>query len=154
MPASISNLATIGSTHLLSVAGSGAVVAPGDNILEIVPSADTLVARVRVDARDVGYLAPGQLADVSVGGFDVSRYGTIPGRLEWISATSNTDEQGRIFYEARVLLERTEISNSLDRRRIVPGMSVQASISTGTQSLLGFLLRPVATSLRFAFSER
>ena len=122
--------------------------------MEIVPSDDKLVARVRVDARDIGYLVPGQNADVSVSGFDVSRYGTIPGRLEWISATSSTDDQGQIFYEARIALERTDLSYAFDQRRIVPGMSVQASISTGTQSLLSFLVRPVAASLRFAFAER
>jgi len=83
-----------GTIHLLTVAGAGWMVAPGASILEIVPSDKALVAHVRVDARDVRYLAPGQVADVSVSGFDVSRYGKIPGRLEWISATSNADEQG------------------------------------------------------------
>lgn len=143
-----------GIVNLLNVAGAGAVVAPGENLMEIVPSDEALVVEVKVEARDIGHLAPGQPADVSVSGFDVSRYGTLPGRLEWVSATSNTDEQGRIFYQARVTLEDTELANAFDVRRVMPGMAVQASINTGSQSLLSFMVRPVAASLRTAFAER
>ena len=143
-----------GIVNMLTVAGTGAVVAPGENLMEIVPSDEALMVEVKVEARDIGYLAPGQAADVSVTGFDVSRYGTLPGRLEWVSATSNSDEQGRIFYAARVSLEDTEMSNAFDRRRVMPGMAVQASINTGSQSLLSFMVRPVAASLRLAFVER
>ncbi len=143
-----------GTVNLLSIAGAGAVIAPGEGLMEIVPNDEMLMASVKVDARDVGYLSAGQMADVSISGFDVSRYGTIPGRLEWVSATSHADEQGRVFYEARVALENTELNYAQDRRRVIPGMSVQASINTGTQSLLSFLVRPVAASLRLAFAER
>lgn len=143
-----------GIVNMLTVAGTGAVVAPGENLMEIVPSDEALMVEVKVEARDIGYLAPGQAADVSVTGFDVSRYGTLPGRLEWVSATSNSDEQGRVFYAARVSLEDTEMSNAFDRRRVMPGMAVQASINTGSQSLLSFMARPVAASLRLAFVER
>jgi len=59
-----------------------------------------------------------------------------------------------VFYDARVALEDTELFYALDRRRVMPGMSVQASINTGTQSLLSFMVRPVAASLRLAFAER
>jgi len=143
-----------GIVNLMNVAGTGAVVAPGENLMEIVPSDEALVVEVKVAARDIGYLAPGQPADVSVTGFDVSRYGTLPGRLEWVSATSNADEQGRIFYQARVTLDETELNYALDARRVMPGMAVQASINTGSQSLLSFMVRPVAASLRTAFAER
>jgi len=143
-----------GTINLLTVAGAGAVVAPGESLMEIVPSDEALMAEVKVAARDVGFLSPGQMADVSISGFDVSRYGSVPGRLEWVSATSNADDQGRVFYEARVALEATELSYALDRRRVMPGMSVQASINTGTQSLLSFMVRPVTASLRLAFAER
>ncbi len=143
-----------GTVNLLSIAGAGAVVAPGESLMEIVPNDEMLMASVKVDARDVGYLSPGQVADVSISGFDVARYGTIPGRLEWVSATSHADEQGRVFYEARVALENTELNYAQDSRRVIAGMSVQASINTGTQSLFSFLVRPVAASLRLAFAER
>jgi adhesin transport system membrane fusion protein len=143
-----------GIVNLLTVAGSGTVIAPGENLMEIVPSDERLLVEVKVEARDVGFLTPGQTADVSVSGFDVSRYGTLPGRLEWVSATSNSDEQGRIFYAARVALEATELNYAQDRRQLMSGMAVQASITTGSQSLLSFMIRPVAASLRLAFAER
>lgn len=42
----------------------------------------------------------------------------------------------------------------VDVGRVMPGMAVQASINTGSQSLLSFMVRPVAASLRLAFAER
>lgn len=118
--------------------------------MEIVPNDEMLMTSVKVDARDVGYLSPGQMADVSISGFDVSRYGS----LEWVSATSHADEQGRVFYEARVALENTELNYAQDSRRVIPMMSEQAGINTGTQSLFSLLVRPVAASLCLAFAER
>lgn len=118
--------------------------------MEIVPNDEMLMASVKVDARNVGYLLPGQMADVSISGFDVSRYGS----LEWVSATSHADEQGRVFYEARVALENTELNYAQDSRRVIPMMSEQASINTGAQSLFSLLVRPVSASLCLAFAKR
>ena len=125
-----------GTINLLTVAGAGAVVAPGESLMEIVPSDEALMAEVKVAARDVGFLSPGQMADVSISGFDVSRYGSVPGR----SGMGVRDKQCRrsgacVLRGAGGAGSDTELSYALDRRRVMPGMSVQASINTGTQSL-------------------
>lgn len=143
-----------GIVNALSVTGPGAVIAPGYTVMDIVPVEDTLVVETRVDPGDVGYLTAGQIADVAVTGFDVSRYGTLSGQLDWVSATSFVDEQGNVYYEARLSLLERELGPVMDRRRVVPGMTVEANINTGSQSLLDFMIRPVAASLRYAFAER
>lgn len=143
-----------GIVNALSVSGPGAVISSGQVLMDIVPTDSNLVVEARVDPRDVGYLQPGQIADIAVGGFDVSRYGTLSGRLDWVSATSFADDQGGVYYEARVSLAGSELGPSIDRRRVLPGMTVEANINTGSRSLLGFMVRPVAASLRHAFAER
>ncbi|MEP4380062.1 MAG: HlyD family type I secretion periplasmic adaptor subunit [Alphaproteobacteria bacterium] len=143
-----------GTVNALSLSGPGAVISAGQTLMDIVPGDETLVVEARVDPRDVGYLRRGQLVNVAVSGFDVSRYGTLSGQLERVSATSFADDEGRIYYEARVVLAENELGPSIDRRRVLPGMTVEANINTGSRSLLEFLVRPVSASLRYAFAER
>lgn len=143
-----------GTVNALSLSGTGDVISAGQTLLDIVPGDEALVVEARVDPRDVGYLRPGQFVDVAVTGFDVSRYGTLPGSLDWVSATSFADDEGRIYYEARVVLAGNELGPRIDRRRVLPGMTVEANINTGSRSLLEFMVRPVSASLRYAFAER
>ncbi len=55
----------------------GAVIAPGEPIMEIVPVDDILVAEVRISPRDVGHLRSGQAAEVKVTTYDMARFGTV-----------------------------------------------------------------------------
>lgn len=142
-----------GIVNELVIAGRGSVLAPGENVMEIVPMDGPLIIEARIDPRDVGHLEPGQLASVSITGFDVSKYGTVDGKLDWVSATSFADEQGETLYKGRITLAQNEVGPMPDRRQVIPGMTVEASINTGTRTLFSLLIRPVASSLRYAFTE-
>lgn len=143
-----------GVVNALNVSGPGSVIAPGEVLLEIVPSGEPMLVAATIDPRDIGYLRVGLGAEIAIGGFDVSRYGTVPGQLEWVSANSFTDDEGQIFYQARIAFASEEVGPEYDRRRIVPGMTAEANINTGNRSLLSFMIRPVAASLHQAFAER
>ena len=86
--------------------------------------------------------------------FPVSRYGSLTGRVERISATSFEDEEGNRHYVGRIALDQDHLAFSGARHPIQPGMTATVSITTGNQTILDYLLRPVFDSLRRAFSER
>jgi len=132
----------------------GGVVAPGDPIAEIVPIDDELVAEVRIQPRDVGHLKVGQEARVQVTTYDVARFGSVEGRLEQISASTFTDEEGNPFYRGIIALTQNYVGDRPGFNPILPGMVVDAAISTGSKSLIRYLLKPVYRSLDIAFSER
>ncbi len=132
----------------------GAVIAPGNPIMEIVPIDDVLVAEVRISPRDVGHLRSGQAAEVKVTTYDMARFGTVEGRLKRVSASTFEDEEGKPFYKGVIELSQAYVGNDPDYNPIRPGMVVNADIITGSKTLLQYLLKPVYRGLSSAFRER
>ena len=132
----------------------GSVIGTGEILMEIVPIEEDLVAEVRIQPRDVGHLLPGQGARVKITTYDVARLGAVDGELTRISASTFQDEEGNPYYKGIVSLARNYVGNDATRNLILPGMVVDADISTGSKSLLRYLLKPIYRSLDSAFSER
>jgi multidrug efflux pump subunit AcrA (membrane-fusion protein) len=59
-----------------------------------------------------------------------------------------------VFYTADIRLDQNYVGDDSAAQRLLPGMSIQADIITGTKSVLRYLLKPVYASLGSAFSER
>lgn len=138
----------------LSVNTIGGVVTPGQSLMEIVPLDERLVVEVRIPPRYIGPLKVGQPVQVKVSSYDFSRYGTVTGTLEFISATTFTGEGGERFYRGRVLLDRDYVGRASQKNRIMPGMTVMADIITGDKTILEYLLKPVHRAMLSSFSER
>ncbi len=132
----------------------GSVIAPGEILMEIVPIDDVMVAEVRLSPRDVGHIQVDQKAEVSISTYDTVRYGTIPGTVTQVSASTFQDEQGEPYYKATISLDKNHVGNQPGRNLILPGMVVDARINTGGKTLLEYLLKPVYRSLDNAFDER
>ncbi len=145
---------TRGVVKGLSTRTIGAVIAPGDPIMEIVPIDDVLVAEVRISPRDVGHLRSGQMAEVKVTTYDMARFGTVEGRLKRVSASTFEDEEGKPFFKGVIELSQAYVGNDPDYNPIRPGMVVHADIITGNKTLLQYLLKPVYRGLSSAFRER
>lgn len=132
----------------------GSVVPSAETIMEVVPIDDLMVAEVRIEPKDVGHLQVGQSAQVKVTTYDVARFGTVEGRLAQISASTFMDEREEPYYKGIVALDKAYVGENPEMNPILPGMVVDADVSTGSKSLLRYLLKPVFRSLDGAFSER
>lgn len=143
-----------GIVHNMRVNTPGAVVEPAQVLMTIVPIDEKLIVEARIKPSDIGYLAVGQPAKVTVAGFDARRYGTLPGTLTKISATTFSTEKGEPFFKGQITLDTSVIKGGAATYKVVPGMTVQVDIVTGTQSLLQYLTGPVYKALVGSFSER
>ncbi|WP_049974564.1 HlyD family type I secretion periplasmic adaptor subunit [Azospirillum sp. B4] len=138
----------------LPVKTIGGVVAPGGIVARLVPVDDELMAEVRVSTRDIGFVRPGQPVKVKVQAFDYARYGRIDGTLDTVSPTTFMDEQKNPYYLARVKLAASYVGHDRERYQVVPGMTVQADITTGEKTVFQYLLKPIYTTVDSAFHER
>lgn len=138
----------------LEVNTIGGVIAAGQKLLEIVPYNQQLVVEVRILPGDVGHMSIGQPVQVKVHSFDFSRYGAIKGSLEFISATTFLDENSKSYYRGRVRLQRNYVGNNPEQNIIMPGMTVDADIITGSKSILAYLLKPIHVAATTSFTER
>lgn len=144
---------THGLIQGLSVNTIGSIVKPGETIMEIVPLEKQLEVAVRISPQDIGHLKIGQQVQVKFSTFDFSRYGSVQGRLDHISATTFEGENGDRFYKGRISLSRSYVGNDTTNS-IMPGMTVMADVVTGKKTILQYMLKPIHTSLRTAFTER
>ena len=143
-----------GIVQALSINSINAVAEPGKIILRIVPMDDGLIVESRILPGDVGHVHIGQSADVKIDSYDSGRFGSIEGKVKQISATTYLDEKNNPYYRAEITLNQTWVGDNPEIMKIIPGMTVQANIKTGSKSILAYLLRPVSRGFNNAFSER
>lgn len=130
----------------------GGVVQPGKDIIEIVPTDDTLLLEVRIQPRDIGFLHAQQKAEVKFTAYDYSIYGGLEGVVEQINADTTTDERGNAFYIVRVRTARSTVGDK--HLPIIPGMVAEVHILTGKRTVLQYLLKPILRARENAFTER
>ncbi|MEP4767282.1 MAG: HlyD family type I secretion periplasmic adaptor subunit [Roseibium sp.] len=143
-----------GYIKTLGQTGRGAVVNPGDMIVEIVPQSESLVAEVKVNPKDIGHINVGDKADITVTSYDPNIYGTISAEVETISASSFQDEYGEYYFKADLVFPGHTIGSGSTQSPVRPGMQVNAQVVTGSKSILAYLLNPVTRAMRTVFSER
>jgi adhesin transport system membrane fusion protein len=132
----------------------GAVVQPGMDLIEIVPSNDSLLIEARIRPADIAFIHPGQKATVKLTAYDFSIYGGLDAVLELISADTITDDRGEHFFRIRVRTERNFLGRDDNPLPIIPGMIATVNIMTGRKTVLDYLLKPLKRAQAAALSER
>lgn len=140
-----------GTVQRLFVKTVGGVVAPGQDVVEIVPLNDELLVEARVSPKDIAFIRKGQDAIVKFTAYDFSVFGGLTATVEHISADTITDENDNTFYLTRL---RTEAQGFSEQLTIIPGMTTQVDILTGEKTVLEYLLKPVVRATSQALSER
>ena len=145
-----------GTVKSVKVNTIGGVIQPGQDILLIVPSEDTLLVEAYVRPADVAFLHPGQRAVVKISAYDYAIYGGLDGVVENISPDTVRDErragqpvadvadEQHSYY--RVLVKTN--SNSLlapsgQLLPIIAGMTASVEMLSGKKSVLQYLMKPL-----------
>lgn len=136
----------------------GGVLRQGDELMQIVPFDDEVLLELKVNPADVGHLRTGLKTQVRMDAFDSSIYGSLEGKLVFISPDTLVEQgangQSQTFYRARVRIANVVGNGRLSLSDIKPGMTATADILTGYRSVLHYLLKPINKSLTGAMSER
>ena len=130
----------------------GGVIQPGMDLIEIVPTEDTLLIEAKIAPQDIAFLRPGLSAIVKFSAYDFTRYGGLKGVLEFISADTIQDEEGNSFYLVRIRTSQDELA--IEKQfLIIPGMTASVNIITGKRSILDYLLKPIVQAKSSALRE-
>ena len=130
------------------------VVQPGMDLVEIIPFNDKLLIETKIKPSDIAYLYPGQPAKVKFTAYDFSIYGSLDGKVTWISADTITDEEGKAFYLVRIKTNKNFLEFEGEKLDIMVGMIANVDIITGKKSVLDFLLKPILKVHQAALRER
>lgn len=143
-----------GIVHGLKEHTVGAVVEPGQTIVEIVPIEDSLVAELKIEPKEIGYIGVGQEVVLKFTSYEYSRFGGMLGTLEHISATTFRDENEKAYYKGIVPLESNVLKVKGEGFPILPGMTLEADILTGEKTVFEYLLKPIYRSAGSALREK
>lgn len=140
-----------GTVQRLFVNTVGGVVAPGRDVLEIIPLDDQLIIEARLSPRDIAFIRPGQPAVIKLTAYDFAVFGGLDAEVQHISADTITDERDNTYYLVRL---KTNATGFAADQPIIPGMTAQVDILTGKKTVLEYLLKPVLRATSNALHER
>ena len=143
-----------GTVNRLLVTTIGGVVQPGMDLVEIVPREGNLLIEAQIKPSDIAFLRPGQDANIKFTAYDYTIYGSLPAKLEHISADSITDERGNSFYLVRLRTKKNFLGTTQHQLPIIPGMVSTVDILTGKKTILSYILKPVLRAKSSALRER
>jgi HlyD family secretion protein/adhesin transport system membrane fusion protein len=144
-----------GVVHGLKAHTVGGVIGKGEEIMDIVPADSPLEAVVKISPRDIGHVRVGQPTKLRFTAYDFSRYGVAYGTLRDISASAFLDKDGATpYHQGLVALQSSYVGPVAGRNPILPGMTLQADIVTGSKTVLEYLLKPIYASAKQVFRER
>lgn len=135
----------------MTVFTEGAVIRPGADILDIVPSDEDLIVEARVNPVDIEKLHIGQSTRVRLSAFEQETVPEADGQIIDISADRLIDEQtGASYFVAKVMLSarQPDAINELD---LLPGMPVDIFVNTGERTAFSYLTKPLSERLARAF---
>jgi len=132
----------------------GGVIRPGENIMEIVPSDQTLLVEVKIKPSDIAFIYFGQKAIVKFSAYDFAIYGGLDGEVVLISADTIKDEKDNVFYTVRIKTNQNYLGSEKKPLKIIPGMTVSVDIITGKKSVLDYILKPILKTKQYTFTER
>lgn len=133
-----------GTVNELYMNTIGGVVQPGEPIADIVPDNETLLVEAKIRPSDIAFLSPGQEATLKFSAYDFAIYGGLKGTVEHISADTIQDEiDQQHYYMIKVRNAEGRLMKDGDDLPIIPGMTVEVDVLTGSRTVLQYLLKPI-----------
>jgi hemolysin D len=165
-----------GTVQQLAIHTIGGVVTPAQQLMMIVPADSHLEAEAMVSNRDIGFVHPGETAEIKIDTFNFTRYGLLHGEVLDVSqdaivhdkpvdktdsqktkgALADTSEPAgqELLYAARVSLDRTQMEIDGKLVNLGPGMAVTVEIKTGSRRVIEYLLSPLLRYKQESLRER
>jgi len=165
-----------GTVQQLAVHSVGGVVTPAQQVMMIVPMDSHLEVEAMIPNRDIGFVTPGQEAQVKIDTFNFTRYGLLHGKVLSVShdaivrdkpqdksnptksqtaLTDTSEPQGQEFvYAAQIALDQTQLEVEGRMVDLSPGMAVTVEIKTGSRRVIEYLMSPLLRYKQESLRER
>jgi protease secretion system membrane fusion protein len=139
----------------LAVQTVGAVIGPGQKLMDIVPENETLLLEARVAPHMIDRVHPGLEVDARFSSFAHSPQLVVTGRVISVSADLIIEQQSANtppYYLARVAVTPDGMKQ-LGNRHMQPGMPVEVIFKTGDRTVLTYLLHPLTKRIAASMKE-
>ncbi len=148
-----------GRVHELAVFNRGAVVGPGERILEIVPDEQDMIMQVNIRPMDADNVIAGQEANVRLAAFEGRQMPYARGVVHRLSADRFEDPRnGVLYFKAEIRVPHSEIerisrASGNGQVTLSPGLPVEVVIPQRRRTALQYLLEPLSQTVWRSFRE-
>jgi HlyD family secretion protein len=141
----------VANMHFFTV---GAVIRPGDAIVDIVPVNEALVVEAQINPDDVESVTPGMRAEVRITGLRWRIRPSLLGEVTYVSADVSLNERTNTsYYKATIRIPPDQL-RTLEGATLQPGMPTEVFILGNRRSMVGYLTQPIRETFGRAFRER
>lgn len=135
----------------LSTTSIGTVIAPGEQLMEIVPTVDALIVEARISPMDIDRVRIGQPAEIRFSVFKDAYL--VSGELTNLSPDRLIDAASEMpYYSAEVKILQEDMV-LLGGMKLVPGMPAEVLIKTGQRTMLGYITSPLNRTVSLSLTE-
>lgn len=143
----------------------GGVLRSGDVLLEIVPNDSAYIVEAKLLPSKIAFIKVGQPVTVKLDAYDYSIFGSLRGKVVYISPDSLSDTQGasgagpvapdkNSYYKVRAeLLVNEGMNERSDQIQIKPGLTATIDIGVGKRNVLSLLLLPFSRTMTESFAR-
>jgi len=138
----------------MKITSVGAVIAPREPILDIVPADADLIIEARVEPKDISSLHEGAAADVRLTSFRRRLTPVVPGEVSYISADRLEDKTNSSFYYVAHVRVAPEALREAGDLWLQAGMPAEVYIKTSDRTALQYFLDPITGFLHRSMREQ
>ena len=146
---------TDGTVVRLNVNTVGAVISPGQALMELLPKNAELVVEAKLQVTDIDAVHVGREASVRLAALNQRTTPVVSSHVVFVSADKLVDKQNPNqlpYYRVRLSLDLDKLTPR-DRALLAPGMPAEAFIATSERTLMRYLFRPIEDSFAKAMRE-
>lgn len=141
----------------LQVQTVGAVIQPGQKLMDIVPFGEPLLIEAKIAPHLIDKVHAGLTVNLQFTAFAHAPQLVIPGKVESVSGDllteSSSGAQPTVSYYLARIAVTPEGMKMLGRHRIQAGMPVLAVIKTGERTMLTYILHPLMQRMAASLKE-
>lgn len=123
----------------------GAVAEGTQPLFTLVPLRGPLEAEVEIDARDIGFVEPGDPVQIKLDAYNFMQHGTATGVIKTISEGSftisgETQLPRSPYFKAVITLKDVKLHDVPGDFRLIPGMTVTADVMVGKRTIMSYII--------------
>jgi adhesin transport system membrane fusion protein len=145
-----------GRINRVLISTRGGTIRPGEPVVEIVPSNESLVVEVQIHPSDIAFVRIGQPAQIAITAYDRSVYGVLDGTVTTISPDATLNERtGESFYTVKVRTTVSYLRDTAGRQMpIGVGMTAEVDLLGEKRTILQYIMSPIARLSETALREQ
>jgi HlyD family secretion protein len=143
-----------GYVHELAVHTLGGTIAPGQKLMSIIPSEESLLVIAKVRPNDIDQVFVGQPATVRISSFKMAITPELDGKVLSVSPDRVAEDKiGSGYYAAKITIAPGERSK-LEGKELVPGLPAEVLIRGEARRVIAYLTQPLTDKLGVALREK